>query len=718
MTTEGSSVTPLNEAQLAAVLHPGGPLLILAGAGSGKTRALTERLAYLIESGTARPDQILAITFTNKAAQQMRDRVALRVPGRLQGMWIMTFHQASARILRREADRLGYPRDFAIYDTQDQLHVVREVLARLNLDEKRYPPAGVLHRISRAKNELQTPEDLRAGGGFYEERVARIWEGYQVRLQELGALDFDDLIGHVVTLLERNAEVRAEWQARFRHLLVDEYQDTNLAQYRWVLALAGEAQNVAVVGDPDQSIYGWRGADIRNILEFEKDFPNARVVLLTENYRSTENILRTANALIRPNRMRREKELWTSHERGAPVRLVTLQDEWQESEFVAAEIRRQIAGGTPPSEVAVLYRTNAQSRTHEEALIRHNIPYRLVGGLRFYERKEVKDIIAYLRLIQNERDDLAFRRALNSPKRGLGPATLGQIEELAAANGVPLLRAAETLRGEVTGKKGRDLGSFLDLIAELAGALGKWPPSRIVEQVAERSGYMRELRAEGTVEAKSRIENLESLINKAREAEADSGELVDFLAKVALLSDVDAADDGDGRVSVMTLHAAKGLEFDVVFLCGMEEGLLPHARAAFEERELEEERRLFYVGVTRARKALWLARALRRMQRGESVPSVVSRFLKDLPADTVEEVQPRIGPEHVLPRGRRATAATYEGRGGDPVKAGDRVRHRSFGEGTVVQVRQKGDEEEVTVAFPSAGVRQLLARYAGLERIG
>ncbi len=706
----------LNEAQREAVLHGEGPLLILAGAGSGKTRALTERLAHLLESGAARPEEILAITFTNKAAQEMRSRVARRVPHAAQRLWIMTFHQASARILRREADRLGYPRDFAIYDTQDQLQVMRQVLGRMNLDEKRYPPAGMLHRISKAKNELLGPADVRAEGGFFEEQVARVFEAYQERLHELGALDFDDLIGFVVRLLEEDAEVREYWQNRFRHLLVDEYQDTNLAQYRWVRALAGSRQNLAVVGDPDQSIYGWRGADIRNILEFEKDYPRARVVLLTENYRSTENILKTANALIRPNRLRREKELWSALGEGERVKVAVAQDEWQESEWVVRRIEAMRAK-IPLSEVAVLYRTNAQSRSHEEALIRHAIPYRLVGGLRFYERREIKDLIAYLRLILNERDDLAFRRALNVPKRGLGTATLERIEEVAARTGVPDLQAARTVAEELGGKKARDLTALLDLIADLRTAKESIPVSRLVEEVAERSGFLAALRLEGTVEAQSRAENVESLINKAREAEGESPLLEDFLAKVALLSDIDEADDADGRVSVMTLHAAKGLEFDCVFLTGMEEGLLPHARAAFEERELEEERRLFYVGVTRARKELWLMRALRRQRRGETVPSVSSRFLQDVPREASEEAVLGGGAEHALPPGRRMAVSSYLGRPSSHVAAGDHVRHREFGEGTVVQVRQSGDEEEITVAFPGAGMRRLLARYAGLEKV-
>ncbi|MDA8346230.1 MAG: UvrD-helicase domain-containing protein [Thermaerobacter sp.] len=713
-----STLEGLNEAQQEAVLHGEGPLLILAGAGSGKTRALTERLAHLLESGAARPEEILAITFTNKAAQEMRARVARRVPQAADRLWILTFHQASARILRREADRLGYPRDFAIYDTQDQLQVMRQVLGRMNLDEKRYPPSGILHRISKAKNELQTPDDVRAEGGFFEEQVARAFEGYQERLRQLGALDFDDLIGFVVHLMEEDQEVREHWQQRFRHLLVDEYQDTNLAQYRWVRALVGKRQNLAVVGDPDQSIYGWRGADIRNILEFEKDFPHARVVLLTENYRSTGRILKTANALIRPNRLRREKELWSALGEGEPVRVGVAQDEWQEGEWVGRRIEEVRRAGTPLSEIAVLYRTNAQSRSHEEALIRHAIPYRLVGGLRFYERLEIKDLLAYLRLVQNERDDLAFRRALNVPKRGLGPATLVRIEEIAAHEGVPDLQAARAVAAELPGKKGRDLKAFLDLIEELQSAKQSFTTSRLVEEVAERSGYLASLRLEGTVESQSRAENVESLINKAREAEAESPLLEDFLAKVALLSDVDEADAADGRVSVMTLHAAKGLEFDCVFLTGMEEGLLPHSRAAFEESELEEERRLFYVGVTRARKELWLLRALRRQRRGETVPSVASRFLQDLPRDAVEEVVLNGGAEHALPPGRRMSVSSYLGQPSAQVVVGDHVRHREFGEGTVVQLRENGDEVEVTVAFPSAGLRRLLARYAGLEKVG
>ncbi len=731
MDNKAAPAIPLNSAQQQAVTHGDGPLLILAGAGSGKTRALTERLAFLIESGQARPGEILAITFTNKAAQEMRERVGRRLPAVADRLWIMTFHQASARILRREAERIGFPRDFAIYDTQDQLQVLREVLRRLNLDEKRYPPAGVLHRISQAKNELWDPEHLRTSGGFHEEQLAKVFAAYQARLHDLGAFDFDDLIGRVVELLEQDAEVRSRWQERFHHLLVDEYQDTNLAQYRWVRALAGERRNIAVVGDPDQSIYGWRGADIRNILEFEKDFPQAQVVLLTENYRSTGHILAAANALIRPNRLRREKELWSTLGEGDPIRLAVAEDDWQESELVASRIDELKGQDTPLSEIAVLYRTNAQSRGHEEALIRHGIPYRLVGGLRFYERLEIKDMLSYLRLVHSGRDDIAFRRALSAPKRGLGPQTLQRIEEVAAQSRRSLLDAAQTVRQELTPRKGEQLAAFLELIAKMQAAKGEWPLSRLVAEIAEGSGYLPALRREGTVEAQSRIENVEALISRAREAESearpqvsDLGEieaeadvLGDFLARVALLSDIDEAEAPTGKVSVMTLHAAKGLEFDVVFLTGLEEGLMPHARAVFEEREMEEERRLFYVGVTRARRELWLTRALRRQRRGETAPSVASRFLGDLPQDTVQEVVPHRGQERVRPPHRALRAASYLGQPSADVGPGDRVRHKQFGEGTVVQLKPSGDDTEVTVAFSGAGLRRLLLRYAGLEKV-
>ena len=731
MDNKAVPATPLNSAQQQAVTHGDGPLLILAGAGSGKTRALTERLAFLIESGQARPSEILAITFTNKAAQEMRERVARRLPAAADRLWIMTFHQASARILRREAERIGFPRDFAIYDTQDQLQVMREVLRRLNLDEKRYPPAGVLHRISQAKNELWDPERLRTSGGFHEEQLAKVFAAYQARLRDLGAFDFDDLIGRVVELLEEDAEVRSRWRERFHHLLVDEYQDTNLAQYRWVRALAGERRNIAVVGDPDQSIYGWRGADIRNILEFEKDFPQAKVVLLTENYRSTGRILSAANALIRPNRLRREKELWSSLGEGDPIRLAVSEDDFQESELVAARIDELKGQGAPLSEIAVLYRTNAQSRGHEEALIRHGIPYRLVGGLRFYERLEIKDMLSYLRLVHSGRDDIALRRALSAPKRGLGPQTLQRIEEVAAHSHRSLLDAAQTVREELTPRKGEQLQAFLDLIASMQGAKTEWPLSRLVAEIAEGSGYLPALRREGTIESQSRIENVEALISRAREAESearpqvsDLGEieveadvLGDFLARVALLSDVDEAEAPTGKVSVMTLHAAKGLEFDVVFLTGLEEGLMPHARAVFEEREMEEERRLFYVGVTRARRELWLTRALRRQRRGETAPSVASRFLGDLPPSAVQEVVPRRGQERVQPPHRALRSASYLGQPSADVAPGDRVRHKQFGEGTVVQLKPSGDDTEVTVAFSDAGLRRLLLRYAGLEKV-
>lgn len=695
----------LNDAQEEAVRHRGAPLLIVAGAGSGKTRALTERIVGLVDSGEVGPEEILAITFTNKAAREMRERVLLRLGPRGRNMWLMTFHRASIEILRRDIDRLGYPKNFTVYDQADQLAVVRLVVRRLGLDEKRFPPSSLLHRISALKNEGEGPTELRAQGGFFEDRLAAVMEGYNERLASQGALDFDDLIGKTCELLEHFEDVRERWQRRFKHVLVDEYQDTNPAQYRWLRLIAGGGAEVAVVGDPDQSIYGWRGADIRNILEFEKDFPGAHVVILDRNYRSTKTILEAANAVIRMKPTGHPKELWTEGADGEPISRIETVDDRAEADAVAEEITSLIEGGRRPDDIAVLFRTNAQTRSLEEALIRARIPYRVLAGVRFYERAEVKDILAYARLVLNPRDEMALRRIINVPKRGIGDKT---VEKLIGSGLLSdgLLDAAAASLGGAAGAK---VQAFAKLLGELRGEALAMLPASAVKHIAEASGIIPSLRAEGTDEALGRIENIDALIARAKEAEEEGDDLEGFLSRVALVSDIDEADAGEGTVVLMTLHAAKGLEFGCVFLVGLEEGLLPHSRSLYEERQLDEERRLFYVGITRAKDRLYLTRAMRRMIWGEAQPTMPSRFLEEIPGELlVDWKAPKRGP--VAPSGRPGTPSAIG------LRLGDRVHHATFGRGTVISRRGEGEDELVQVAFDGRGVKTLSLRLAGLLR--
>ena len=624
----------LNPTQLDAVEHTEGPLLILAGAGSGKTRVLTHRVAYLIDQGLAAPEEVLAITFTNKAAREMKDRVALLVGPDSRRMWVSTFHAFCARILRVHAEKLGYKREFTIYDGADQVRLVKRCIVELGKDPKRFNPRSFQAQISAAKNVLMAPDDfLRNTEGYIAENVAEVYDLYQKRLYENNAMDFDDLIMQTVALLELFPEVRERYQTRFKYIHVDEYQDTNHAQYRLVNILAAAHRNLCVVGDDDQSVYSWRGADIRNILDFERDYPEAKVVKLEQNYRSTQTILDAANAVVANNASRKAKELWTAGDEGDRIRVFAASDEYAEARFVVSEIERLMDGGTSARDISVFYRTNAQSRALEDVLVREGIPYQVVGGVRFYERAEIKDAMAYLSVISNPDDSGSLERIINVPKRGLGNTSVAKLQDHARKNGISLYDAlSEADAAGLTGAARKACRAVRDLFEGLRVAAVEVPPTDLIGAVLDESGYRKELEAEDTVEAESRLENLEELINAAREYERVEPEptLAGFLQEQALYSDQDSLTSEGGSVTLMTLHNAKGLEFSHVFVVGMEEGTFPHARS-LDEHNLEEERRLAYVGITRAKETLTLTHARLRSSWGEREYRMPSRFLSEIP---------------------------------------------------------------------------------------
>jgi DNA helicase II / ATP-dependent DNA helicase PcrA len=698
--TQGVLLDQLNPAQLGAVTHTEGPLLILAGAGSGKTRVLTHRISYLLDEGFAVPDEILAITFTNKAANEMKDRVALLVGPESRKMWVSTFHAFCARILRVHAEKLGYRREFTIYDSADQVRLVRRCIIELGKDPKRFNPRSFHAQISAAKNLLLDASDyLRQTEGFMAENVAEVYDLYQKRLYENNAMDFDDLIMQTVALLEVFPEVRERYQRRFKYVHVDEYQDTNHAQYRLVNVLAAAHRNLCVVGDDDQSVYSFRGADIRNILDFERDYPEAKVVRLEQNYRSTRTILDAANAVVANNASRKAKELWTAGEEGERIRQFTAADDYAEARFVVSEILRLVDSGDSLKDIAVFYRTNAQSRTLEDVLVREGVSYQIVGGVRFYERAEIKDLMAYLSVISNSNDSVSLERIINVPKRGLGATSVARLSEHAQRNGISLYDAlAEANEAGLTGKALRACAQVRDLFEGWRVAAREVPPSEMVEAVLDESGYKAELEAENTVEAESRLENLAELVNAAAEYErvADPLEatLDGFLQEQALFSEADRL-TGEGRVTLMTLHNAKGLEYDHVFVVGMEEGTFPHARS-MDEQNLEEERRLCYVGITRARKTLTLSYARVRSTYGEREYQMPSRFLSEIPERLKAGTVPggrarRDGWGGASRRGEPEGAAPAD------YSAGERVRHAKFGVGEIVEA-QKG---RVVVRFGS-----------------
>ncbi len=760
----------LNPMQKEAVFTTDGPLLVLAGAGSGKTRALTHRIAYLIEEKGVRPWNILAITFTNKAAGEMRERVDALVTQGAESIWVSTFHSMCVRILRRDVEYIGFDRNFTIYDSDDQKTLMRQVMKKLELDPKMYRERTILNVISSCKNELMTPEEfsVQVSGDYRQMRMAEAYTEYQEQLRRSNAFDFDDLIMKTVELLQSSAEVRERYQDRFRYIMVDEYQDTNTAQFRLISLLAGMHKNLCVVGDDDQSIYKFRGANIGNILNFEQIYPQARVIKLEQNYRSTQNILDVANAVIRHNEGRKEKALWTANEGGEPVCYAQYETAQDEAGAVIREISRAHGKGMAFKDCAVLYRTNAQSRLLEEKCVQYNIPYRLIGGVNFYQRKEIKDILAYLKTIDNGRDDLAVQRIINIPKRGIGASSIGKVMIYATANDLSFLEAlekAERIPG--LGRAVQKINGFVHLIEVYRGKLAyRMSVSELIRDILDTSGYDQELAKEDEAEEAARRENLEELFNKAvdYEARAEEPALDGFLEEVALVAEVDNLDPQEDRITLMTLHGAKGLEFTKVYLTGMEDGLFPGSMSVNSDDpgDLEEERRLFYVGVTRAKQELTLTGARLRMVNGENRYSRRSRFVDEIPPD-------------LLADGRRARSRTaFPGRSGQdgersavdsaggagerlhttgvpptykapqfggfgklneqgvslgktftvtkaehlPYQAGDRVRHKKFGEGTVKEITEQKRDFEVAVEFDNYGMKRMYASFAKLEKIG
>ena len=715
-----SLLAGLNAAQRDAVEAPGGPLLIFAGAGSGKTRVLTHRIAHLIADRAVEPRQVLAVTFTNKAAREMRARLERLLGTALGGMWLGTFHAVGARILRRDGDAIGVPPNFTIYDEADRLAAMKRALRAAGLDDHRFAPSRVVHSVSGAKNELLDAAGfaLRADGRW-DAQVARAYRAYEAEMAAAGALDFDDLLMRTVQLLRDAPPVLEHYQDRWRHIFVDEYQDTNQAQYLMVSLLAATHRNLTVVGDDDQSIYRFRGADIRNILEFQKDFPDARVVTLEQNYRSTQPILDAAHAVIRLNERRAAKRLWTDRSGGEPVRLIPVYDEREEALSVASEIERLIGTeGFSLADFAVLYRTNAQSRAFEEALIRRGLAYRLVGGVRFYERREVKDVLAYLRLVVNPRDPVAFGRVANVPRRRIGERSVAELERIARRRGISPFEAVEHLGEEA--RLGAPAIQALSVFAELLQRLGdlsaRLPVPRLLERIVEESGY-RAMLQDGTPEGEERWSNVTELIGYSEEyADVPPPDGVhQFLENVALVSDVDSLDESRPGVTLITLHQVKGLEFPVVFLAGMEEGLLPHVRAIEEGDEgIEEERRLAYVGVTRAQRRLYLLHAFRRHLFGTAQLAQASRFLGDIPPEILEVARRPGGPPVTAPRAPGATRQAIHAHAvrENPVEvapqrfaAGMRVAHPRYGAGTILKSTMTRSGEEVVIRFDEAGMK-------------
>lgn len=748
--SESPLLAGLNPAQYDAVLHDGGPLLVVAGAGSGKTRVLTHRIAHLIEGGLS-PFEILAITFTNKAAGEMKHRVGGLVGPVAEKMWVSTFHAACVRILRRDVERLGFPGRFSIYDQADAVRLVGYVIRDLNLDPKRFPPRSVHGTISMAKNENVGPSQFtEQAEQIFQRKIGEVYVEYQKRLLQAGAMDFDDLLMRTAQLFREHPDVLASWRHRFGHVLVDEYQDTNPVQNDLVLQLAEEHRQVTVVGDSDQSVYAFRGADIRNILEFEEAFPDATVVVLEQNYRSTQSILDAANAVIARNVGRKPKELWSDKGSGDKIVRYHADDESDEAQFVANELAKlhdhdHMRWG----DMAVFYRTNSMSRVIEEFLVRVGIPYKVVGGTRFYDRREIKDALAYLRAIVNPADEVSVKRVINTPKRGVGDSSIGKLDAWASANGESFDQAV--LRFDEAGVGGRaatGIEKFLVMTTEIRKLQAE--PATIIEEALERSGYLAELQNERSVEAEGRLENLSELVGMAREYET----VDDFLEQVSLVSDTDDIDEEESTVTLMTLHAAKGLEFPVVFLVGMEDGVFPHVRALGDPSELEEERRLAYVGITRAMQKLHLTSAWSRMMHGQTQYNPPSRFLDEIPSELINE----IGGTRMLRsrRDRSGGGRTYGGGGGSEIptgrtfggggrdshsddvvesalaaankpipsgaesiglKVGDDVRHSQWGEGVIVEIDGVGDKAEASVHFPSVGPKRLLLSWAPLEKI-
>jgi len=710
-----SILRDLNPPQREAVTAADGPVLVLAGAGSGKTRVIAHRIAYLLGTRGVHPRQVLAVTFTNKAAEEMGRRVeALLGPAGVRPPLIATFHSACVRILREHIRHIGYPSHFVIYDEDDRLAVVRDCMRELGMDERATTPASLVHRLSHAKNQMIPVEEAeQLARGPREEQVAAVYRRYQERLATAGAVDFDDLLLLTVRLFDRVPEVLAWYRGLWKWVLVDEYQDTNRAQYRIIRALTKEHRNICVVGDPDQSVYGWRGADLRNILEFEQDYPGTKVIRLEQNYRSTKRILAAASAVIANNVTRKDKSLWTENVEGEPPAIYRAWDEHEEANFVAQTIRRLRDEGREWSDVAVFYRTNAQSRVLEEALRRGGVPYVIVGSVRFYERREIKDALAYLRLTLNPGDDIAFRRAIGAPPRGIGRATMVRLEQVAAREGHSLLEQCALLPPDLTGKPRRGLEEFARLCARLRERRSALTIPAFLDEVLNASGYREALRQEKSAEAEGRLENLEELISAAEDYQLshEDASVEGFLDAATLVSDLDEL-PGDARgVTLMTLHLAKGLEFPVVFVTGMEEGVFPHARSMSDGDEIEEERRLCYVGLTRAKQRLYLSYALHRRLHGYGLGEP-SRFLLEIPEDQVTLLNVTRVASRVEPPPDPAELPDDL-----PFRVGAHVRHARWGEGLLVGIEREGKDVIVTVGFASVGRKRLSLQYAHLEEV-
>lgn len=762
----------LNEPQREAVYHTDGPLLILAGAGSGKTRVLTHRIAYLIGERGVNPWNILAITFTNKAAEEMRQRVDNLVGFGAESVWVSTFHSACVRILRRFIDRLGYENHFTIYDTDDQKTLIKEVCRKVDVDTKVFKERSLLSAISSAKNEMILPDEfeLNAGGDFAKMKIAKVYREYEAQMRANNALDFDDLLVKTVQLLQTQPDVLESYQERFRYIMVDEYQDTNTVQFQLVSLLAGKYKNLCVVGDDDQSIYKFRGANIRNILDFEHEFPDAKVIKLEQNYRSTGNILNAANSVIANNRGRKEKSLWTENGEGELIRLRQFDTAFDEADFIGEDIKSAVRQGGSYNDSAVLYRTNAQSRLLEEKFIAMNIPYKIVGGVNFYARREIKDLLAYLKTIDNGRDDVAVRRIINVPKRGIGLTTINRIQESATERGIDFYEAllAPGLIAGV-GRSATKLDSFAALIEYFKTLAEEMNITDLLQEVIEKTGYIESLENEDKEEAKTRKENIDELISKAATYEEscqdkdEKATLSGFLEEVALVADINSLDEDQEYVVLMTLHSAKGLEFPRVYLAGMEDGLFPGYMSinAGDREELEEERRLCYVGITRAEQELTLTSARRRMVHGETQYNPMSRFVKEIPRELLDTGNKKFTQETEMPAqqntyarareafraqafagalggmtpaknqgvgkpltGSQALASLQKGSqlaagGNGPLgyEVGDRVRHVKFGEGTVTDIKEGGRDHEVTIEFDSVGTRKMFAKFARLVKV-
>ena len=749
----------LNEQQREAVFHTEGPLLILAGAGLGKTRVLTHRIAYLIQEKDVAPWNILAITFTNKAAGEMRERVDRLVDFGAQDVWVSTFHSACVRILRRHIERLGYDRNFTIYDTDDQKTLMKDVCRSINIDTKQFKERMLLSAISSAKNEMVTPSEFEgmAGGDYVKKKTAEVYWEYERQLKSNNALDFDDLLLKTVQLFQDCPDVLELYQERFHYIMVDEYQDTNTVQFKFISLLAAKHHNLCVVGDDDQSIYKFRGANIRNILNFEQEFLDATVIKLEQNYRSTETILDAANAVIKNNSGRKDKTLWTENGKGEKIHMRQFDTGFDEAEFVASDIKERVRNGNSYHDFAVLYRTNAQSRLFEEMFVSRSIPYKIIGGINFYGRKEIKDILAYLKTIDNGQDDLAVKRIINIPKRGIGLTTIGRIQESATEREIGFYEALgglDLIPG--IGRSATKLESFVALIEYFKGRVGKITLSELANEILEMTAYIETLEAEGTEEAEARIENVNEFLSKVADYEEECQDqdvpvtLSGFLEEVALVADIDSLDEDADYVVLMTLHGAKGLEFPHVYLAGLEDGLFPGYLAMDSQEDLEEERRLCYVGITRAEQELTVSCARRRMVRGETQYNRMSRFLKEIPEELMEtggrkieqgkdkrEQQPNPQAEQAFRQqpyqqarqafqqqpfqmsgfGKASQQFAVTKEKGLSYGVGDRVRHIKFGDGTVLDITEGGRDYEVKVEFDTAGIKKMFATFAKLQKI-